>query len=61
MSSTVKDMTFVLLANYGGFIERLKALQPGHGFDYYAPKTGQCLRFPPSTSRSSETRLPCEE
>jgi hypothetical protein len=50
------DMRFVMFADYEGFIQRLKELQPTYGFEYRAPKTCQCLRFPGPAGA-----LPCEK
>ncbi len=50
------DMRFVMFADYEGFIQRLKELQSTYGFEYRAPKTGQCLRFPGPAGA-----LPCEK
>ena len=48
-------MRFVMFANYDGFIQRLQQLKSIYGFEFRAPKTGQCLRFPEPPGG-----LPCE-
>jgi hypothetical protein len=49
------EMKFVSFANYDDFVTELKNLRAKYNYRYdiYQPKTGQCLRFPPSQPMAS--------
>ena len=53
-----KEMRFVPLAGYDGFVTKLRNLKEKHQyrFQIHEPKTGQCIGFP-----ASGPRLKCEE
>jgi beta-lactamase family protein len=52
-------MKFVMRANYAGFVQHLKDLQPHYKFDSYSPKTGECLRFPYPPAAKTQGPRPC--
>ena len=49
------EMKFVSFANYDDFVTALENLNVKYNYRYniYQPKTGQCLRFPPSQPMAS--------